>query len=135
MFWNEILTKLITYGVVLFLKKGYMWKNVTEWFRRLNRARDLRFSLKCASFLHLDHFFIEMLKIISEERMSKIVVIITWIYHFTRAFNIEMWLLPVAFTKVCVFSPSWSFSYLNFKSLFRRTNEQNCCYNYLNLSF
>ena len=54
--WDETIAKLFTYGVVLFMKKRYVSKNVTELFRRLNRARELRFSLKCASFLPPDHF-------------------------------------------------------------------------------
>ena len=57
----HLLKQIIKYGVVLFLKYAYVYvrtgmcqKNVTELFRRLNGARDLRFSLKCASFLPSD---------------------------------------------------------------------------------
>ena len=58
--WNKTLAKLITYGLVLFLKYvyGYVSKNVNELFRTLNRARDQWFSLKCASFIPPDHLYI-----------------------------------------------------------------------------
>ena len=53
--WYKTLANLITYGMVLFIKYvyGYESKNFIELFRRLNRVRDLRFSLKCASFIYL----------------------------------------------------------------------------------
>ena len=61
--------------MVLFLKKEYVSENVTAIFRRLNRARDLRFSLKCVSFLPPGHLYIQILKIIFKERESIIVAI------------------------------------------------------------
>ena len=62
-------------------KYGYVSKNVTEIFRRLNRARDLQFSIKCSSFLPFDHFYIYIFKILSEDRVS-IIVVITSIAHW-----------------------------------------------------
>ena len=97
--WDKALAKLITYGVVLFLKyvSRHVSKNVTELFRILNRARDLQFSLKCASILPPDQFYIYILKILSEERVSIIVVIITWIYHINRARDLRFSLKCASF--------------------------------------
>ena len=52
-FANKTLAKLNMHGVVIFLKKGYVSKNVTELIRTLNRARDLRFSLNVRLFFLL----------------------------------------------------------------------------------
>ena len=60
---------------------------IITWVYPFNRAIDLRFSLKWASFVPPDHLYIWILEILSEERVSIIIVIITWIYHFFHQKN------------------------------------------------
>ena len=82
---NKTLAKLITYGVVLFLK--YVFVYGTTGIRQktlpsclgdsIELYRDLRFSLHFPSFRSSDHFYIQVVKIFSEQRVSIIVVIFT----------------------------------------------------------
>ena len=55
-------------------------------------------------------------------------------YNYLNLSYQQSW-RPAVFTKICIFSPSWSLIYLKFKNPFRRTRKHNLCYDYLNLSF
>ena len=120
--------------MVLLLKyiSGYMSKIVTELFRRLRRPALL--TLRPSD---LDPPFI--FKILFEERVSIIVVIITWTYHFNNIIYIHIIIFQKIYTSetcgfhlyVRLFSLLISFIF-KFKNPSRRTNEQNCSYDYPN---